>query len=230
VSLGNVIGSNLFNVALVASCAPWISLGFGGVLPRWVGMLLVYLGWVYRAGRRAGAEEAELATAEVQTTLGIDPMAAERPARVWGNVALVVVGLGLLVVGSHWCVLSAIDIARGGGVSELMIGLTIVAAGTSLPELVTSVVAAWRRNPDIAIGNILGSNIFNILGVLGVSTAVAPQTVSPHVLLIDVPLMVVATAALLPIMRTGGVISRREGGVLLGGYGLYLGILILRGS
>lgn len=84
-SLGNVIGSNLFNIALVASCAPWISLGFGGVLPRWVGMLLVYLGWVYRAGRRAGAEEAELATAEVQTTLGIDPMAPERPARVWGT-------------------------------------------------------------------------------------------------------------------------------------------------
>jgi cation:H+ antiporter len=142
----------------------------------------------------------------------------------------VVVGLGLLVVGSHGFVLSAIDISRGWGVSELMIGLTIVAAGTSLPELVTSVVAAWRRNPDIAIGNILGSNIFNILGVLGASTAIAPQMVSPHVLLIDVPLMVVATAALLPIMRTGGVISRREGGVLLGGYGLYLGILILRGS
>jgi cation:H+ antiporter len=261
VSLGNAIGSNLFNigvilgvtalfypirirlyairrdllVALVVACAPWISIGFGGVLPRWVGwslvgMLLVYLGWAYRAGRRAGAEDAELATAEVQTTLGIDPVAPERPARVWGNVALVVVGLGLLVVGSHWFVLSAIDIARGWGVSELVIGLTIVSAGTSLPELVTSVVAAWRRNPDIAIGNILGSNIFNILGVLGASAAVAPLTVSPHVLLIDVPLMVVATAALLPIMRTGGVISRREGGVLLGGYGLYLGILILRGS
>jgi cation:H+ antiporter len=79
----------------------------------------------------------------------------------------VVVGLGLLVVGSHGFVLSAIDIARGWGVSELVIGLTIVSAGTSLPELVTSVVAPWRRNPDIAIGNILGANIFNILGVLG---------------------------------------------------------------
>jgi cation:H+ antiporter len=111
-----------------------------------------------------------------------------------------------------------------------VIGLTIVSAGTSLPELVTSVVAAWLRNPDIAIGNILGSNIFNILGVLGASAAVAPQTISPHVLFIDVPLMVLATAALLPIMRTGGVISRCEGDVLLGGYGLYLGVLILRGT
>ncbi len=261
VSVGNVIGSNLFNIgvilgvtalicpihvrlhavrrdlliALGVACVPWISAGLGGVLPRWVGWslvcaLLVYIGWAYWTGRRSSDEEAELAATEVQTTLGIDPGAAGLLASVWVNVALIVVGLGLLVAGSHWFVTSAIDLARGWGVSELVIGLTIVSAGTSLPELVTSVVAAWRRNPDIAIGNVLGSNIFNILAVLGASTAVAQQTISPQVLLIDVPLLLMATAALLPIMRTGGVISRREGGVLLGGYGLYLGVLILRGS
>ena len=261
VSLGNVIGSNLFNigvilgltaliypirvqlravrrdlaVALLAVCAPWLSLFLGGVLPRWVGWslavaLLAYMGSAYWSGRRANDEEAELAAAEVQTTLAINPESGGPLASMWLNVGLVVIGLGLLIAGSHWFVTSAIDLARGWGVSELVIGLTIVSAGTSLPELVTSVVAAWRQNPDIAIGNVLGSNIFNILGVLGVSAAVAPQTMSPQVLYIDTPLLLVATAALLPIMRTGGVISRLEGGVLLGGYGLYLAVLLLRGG
>ncbi|ETX01360.1 MAG: hypothetical protein ETSY1_07670 [Candidatus Entotheonella factor] len=261
VSLGNVLGSNLFNigvilgvtalicpirvqlravrrdllVALAAVCVLWVSAGLGGVLPRWVGwsmvgVLLVYMGWAYRTGRRTAEEEAELATTEVQTTLGIDPEAAGLLTRLWVNVGLVVIGFGLLIAGSHGFVTSAIELARGWGVSELVIGLTIVSVGTSLPELVTSVVAAWRRNPDIAIGNVLGSNIFNILGVLGAAAAVAPQAVSPQVLLIDVPLLLVATLALLPIMRTGGVISRGEGGALLIGYGLYLGALILRGS
>ncbi|MFG0260064.1 MAG: sodium:calcium antiporter, partial [Phycisphaerales bacterium JB041] len=111
------------------------------------------------------------------------------------------------------------------GVSELVIGLTIVAAGTSAPELVTSLVAALRRQSDISVGNILGSNIFNILGILGLTCAIHPQRITPQVFALDIPVMVAVSVACVPIMRSGARISRGEGALLLAAYALYMVVL-----
>ena len=139
------------------------------------------------------------------------------------------VGLGLLVLGSHWLVESAVDVARGLGVSELVIGLTLVAAGTSLPEVVTSVVAALRGERDIAVGNVVGSNIFNLAGVLGLACVAAPDgvAVAPGALRFDLPVMVAVALATLPIGFTGGRIARWEGALLLAWYAAYTTWLIL---
>jgi cation:H+ antiporter len=127
---------------------------------------------------------------------------------------------------------SAVSFAQYLGVSELVIGLTIVAAGTSLPEVVTSVIAAIRGERDIAVGNVVGSNIFNILAVLGVASVVAPKgiRVSPAVTGFDIPVMIAVAFACLPIFYTGGVISRLEGALFLGYYGAYTLYLIMAAS
>jgi cation:H+ antiporter len=138
-------------------------------------------------------------------------------------------GLALLIVGSRWLVDGAIAIARSFGLSEVVIGLTIVAAGTSLPELATSVVASIRGERDIAVGNVVGSNIFNILAVMGLSGAVSPMglPVSPAILSFDIPVMMAVAIACLPIFFTGNLISRREGILFLFYYVAYTVYLIL---
>jgi cation:H+ antiporter len=134
----------------------------------------------------------------------------------------VVVGLALLVLGARWLVDGATGLARAWGVSELVIGLTIVAAGTSMPEMATSIVAALRGERDIAIGNVVGSNIFNILSVLGVTSIVANGVpVPPGALNFDLPVMVAIAVACLPIFVTGGHVSRWEGALFLGYYVAY---------
>lgn len=260
VSVGNAIGSNLFNIgvilgltalvrpirvelaavrrdlltALAVAATPLLALAFGGVLPRSVGLLLVtvlvvYLALALRAGRRAHAGQAELADRELRSTLAIAPAPRLLDA-TWVNVAFVLAGIACLMLGSRWFVGLAIELASAQGISERVIGLTIVSAGTSLPELVTSIVAARRGNSDIAVGNVIGSNIFNILGVLGVCAVVTPQAVPTEVLKLDVPLMLVATACLLPMMRSGARISRGEGLTLVAGYGVYLAWLLSSGG
>jgi cation:H+ antiporter len=148
------------------------------------------------------------------------------------NIGLVLGGLVLLVLGSRWLVDSAVSFAQYLGVSELVIGLTIIAAGTSLPEVVTSVIAAIRGERDIAVGNVVGSNIFNIMGVLGFASIVAPTgiEVSTAVIGFDIPVMIAVALACLPIFFTGGVISRQEGALLLGHYMAYTLYLILAAS
>ncbi|MCX5879985.1 MAG: sodium:calcium antiporter, partial [Deltaproteobacteria bacterium] len=130
---------------------------------------------------------------------------------------------------SRWLVIGAVQTARGLGVSELVIGLTIIAAGTSLPEVATSVLAAWRGERDIAVGNVVGSNIFNILGVLGVSGLLASGglTVSTSLLRFDIPAMIAVAVACLPVFFTGHLISRWEGFLFLAYYTLYVAYLIL---
>jgi cation:H+ antiporter len=142
---------------------------------------------------------------------------------------MVVAGLGALVVGSDLLVDAAVTFARALGLSELVIGLTIVAAGTSLPEVATSLLAAVRGQRDIAVGNVIGSNLFNILGVLGLAGAVAPDgiPVSPVAMRFDVPVMVAAAVACLPIVFTGHRINRWEGGLLLAYYAAYTAFLVL---
>lgn len=255
VSVGNVVGSNIFNVGIILGLTaliqpvrvrlravrrdllvaigvcvvPWISLLAGGEIPRLVGALLIlalafYVWMSWRATRRVPEEDEALARDEVETTLSVHPARA----RIWANVGLIVLGLAMLIAGSRWFVDAALVIARAVGLSDLVIGLTVVSAGTSAPELVTSLVAARRRNPDIAIGNVIGSIIFNLLGILGAGALVAPQVVNRQVIVLDTVVMLGFTLALLPIMKTGGLISRREGIALILVWAAYTALLLVR--
>ncbi|MDH4069587.1 MAG: calcium/sodium antiporter [Ignavibacteria bacterium] len=145
------------------------------------------------------------------------------------NALLVIAGLSMLVVGSGWLVDGAVILAQRLGVSELIIGLTIVAAGTSLPEVVTSIVAVVRGERDIAVGNVVGSNMFNIMCVLGISGVIAPGGIAlPEAAIgFDIPVMIAVAFACLPVFFTGGVISRLEGVFLLGYYAAYTLYLLL---
>jgi cation:H+ antiporter len=140
-----------------------------------------------------------------------------------------VAGLAVLVLGSRLFVSGAVDLARLLKLSEAFIGLTIVAAGTSFPELATSVVAAMRGEGDIAVGNVVGSSIFNLLGILGAASLVTPGglSVSPALVNFDIPVMIAVAFACLPIFATGHRIARWEGVLFLGYYTVYLAYLIL---
>ena len=247
IALGNVVGSNVFNVLAILGLAAVIAplsvhlkviridvplmiavsagawgLALDGRISRLEGALLfagivAYTVWTVRAGRR---ESPVLpADARPQRTL----------AMVGASSALVVVGLVLLVLGARWLVQSATDIARALGFSELVIGLTIVAGGTSLPELATSVIAALRGQRDIAVGNVVGSNIFNLLCVLGGAALLAPGgvVVAPQALAFDLPVMMAVAFACLPVFLTGQTIARWEGVLFLGYYAAYTGWLTL---
>jgi cation:H+ antiporter len=160
------------------------------------------------------------------------PPAAEPGSGIVINLLLVLAGLAALVVGADWFVESAKVMARAFGVSELVIGLTIVAAGTSLPEVATSIVASIKGERDIAVGNVVGSNIFNILGVLGISAGISGSgiAVAPDALSFDIPVMAAVAFACLPIFFAGKGIARWEGAVFLGYYVAYTAYLILHGS
>ncbi|WP_425398240.1 calcium/sodium antiporter [Aeoliella sp.] len=245
VALGNVIGSNTFNVLFIlglsATIAPLvvssqlvrldvpvmigvslltIALAWDGTLGRLDGAILfsgilVYTGLLLYVSRKQQQSETESTEARPHGLL-------------WSGV-IAVVGFALLVVGSRLLVTSAVSIAEHFGVSNLVIGLTIVAAGTSLPEVVTSVVASLRGERDIAVGNVVGSNIFNLLCVLGATALIAPGgiPISPSVLTFDLPVMTAVAVACLPIFFTGMTISRWEGLLLLGYYVAYTTYLIL---
>lgn len=249
IAVGNVVGSNIFNIAVIlgitalicpialrldqvkreiltviaVGCVPMVAWLSGGRIERWAGiamvaLLVVYLWSGYKAGRKQGELEAA-AERELEEELLIPEKGAL--AHPLMNGVFIAIGLAMLVGGSWLLVKSASEIARSMGVSDLVIGLTIVAAGTSAPELVTSLVAALRKQPDISVGNILGSNVFNILGILGITCAVMPQQVSRQVLVMDQPVMLAVSVVCLPIMLTGSRISRGEGAVMLVGYVVY---------
>jgi cation:H+ antiporter len=173
---------------------------------------VINLLWEIRSAKEEPAEAAEELEADGASPA---PQAAIKLAA----------GLGLLVWGSQLLVKGSIAAAQGLGVSETVIGLTIVAAGTSMPELVTSLVAAYRGKADLAIGNVVGSNLLNqlvILGLCGVVSGGRGLAVDPVMVVRDFPIMVATTLACLPIFWTGGVITRLEGWILMGLYGLYV--------
>jgi cation:H+ antiporter len=146
------------------------------------------------------------------------------------QVVLIVGGLALLVIGSRLLVTASVAFAEALGVSDLVVGLTIVAAGTSLPEVATSITAAIKGERDIAVGNAVGSNVFNILGVLGMSGLVAGTagiTVAPSIMAFDAWVMLAAAIACLPIFLTGREIARWEGAVFLAYYVFYAAYLVL---
>jgi len=253
IAIGNVVGSNIFNVLFIlgasalitpllvnqqvirqevpimigASLLLWALAADGGI-GRWDGVLLaglivVYTVLVIRQSRRE--TKAIRDEYDEAFTIPRDGWDAH-----WGvQVLLILGGLACLILGSRWLVEAAIEFARHLGVSELVIGLTIVAAGTSLPEVATSILAAIRGERDIAVGNVVGSNIFNILAVLGASAVIAPGTltVSPAVLAFDLPIMVAVAVACLPVFFTGNLIARWEGLLFLAYYVAYTAYLIL---
>ena len=218
-----------------------------------VGLLAIYTFYVIRASRRQNLvqrQEASNRQEVLHPQEGMNRQEAISPEEAirrqeseappvteegaWDShwsvqVVLVLAGLAFLVLGSNWLVEAAIGFARALGVSELVIGLTLIAAGTSLPEVATSILAALRGERDIAVGNVVGSNIFNVLGVLGVSAAIAPTslTVAPSMLVFDLPVMVAVALACLPIFFTGHLIARWEGGLFFAYYLVYTIYLIL---
>ena len=190
------------------------------------GSMVAYTVFLIVQSRRAGvAAAADDYTAEYQ------PAAAGGwDSRLPVQLLLIAAGLGLLVLGSNALVTAATAFARALGVSDVVIGLTIVAAGTSLPEVAASVMAAFKGERDIAVGNVVGSNTFNILGCLGLSGLVSGDlglTVAPSLLAFDIWVMVAVALACLPVFVTGREIARWEGGVFLGYYVAYVAYLIL---
>ncbi len=257
-AVGNVVGSNIFNVLFILGISAMITplavandfirrdvplmigvsvllllLGLDGRLGRIDGLVLAagiiaYTWWCIQVSRKEGrAAHAALASQ--------GPLApAASPVRAaWGlNLVYIAGGVLLLIVGSQYLQVGAVSIAQSFGVSELVIGLTIVAAGTSLPEVATSVVAALKGERDIAVGNVVGSNIFNILSVLGFSAVLAPQgiQISPTALAFDIPVMIAVAIACWPIFVTGHAITRWEGGVFFTYYLAYTTHLVLDAS
>ena len=155
------------------------------------------------------------------------PLTDKPLSRVRPFVYLVLGGIGLLS-GAYIVVNSAVIMARHFGISELVIGLTVLAIGTSLPELVASLIASQRGEGDISIGNVIGSNLFNILGIIGIVCLIRPVFIDQSVIMLSLPLLLIYTLTLVPIIKTGFRISRAEGVVLLSGYLVYLGLLFKR--
>jgi cation:H+ antiporter len=242
IAIGNVVGSNIFNIAVI--------LGLAAVIcpipvhlsvirldaPVMIGLSLLMIGAL--AGEGIGrAEGAGLLaalglytafnvylarrTSDVKVEQEFQQAVPAATGSVWRDIIRILAGLVLLVAGSRLLVVSAVAIARLWGVSDAIIGLTVVSAGTSMPELATSVIAALRRQPDIAVGNVVGSNIFNILGILGASALAAPLH-APGIDRVDLAVMVGFAAALFPLLYTGRRLLRWEGTLLLLAYGLYL--------
>jgi cation:H+ antiporter len=256
IALGNVVGSNIFNVLFIlgasalivplvvhqqiirqevpvmigASLLLWAMAADGGI-SRWEGLLLASLivGYTIVIIRQSRRETAAIRAEYDEAFEG----GAQAWDTHWGvQILLILAGLALLVLGSNWLVEAAVAFAKYLGVSELVIGLTIVAAGTSLPEVATSILAAIRGERDIAVGNAVGSCIFNILAVLGISASVAPGdlVVAPAMLAFDLPVMIAVAVACLPIFFTGHLIARWEGALFLAYYAAYTAYLILDAS
>lgn len=230
-------------LVILASAVLWWIAGGGGVSrPEALFLLaglLGYVTWSIQAGRRApgpGPDLSDLPGLEARAPGAGAAGGQHGESGTDGGAlrtlvvpaALVVAGLAALVAGSRWLVEGATALARALGVGQTVIGLTLVAAGTSLPEVATSLVAAVRGEQDIAVGNVLGSNLFNILGILGVAGLVVPDglAVPGRMLAFDFPVMVAAAVACLPLALTGHRIDRLEGGLLTTGYAAYVACLV----
>jgi cation:H+ antiporter len=188
------------------------------------GLLAVYILFQIRNSvQQSKSQSAENQAAEKELRSSV------KASKAWKDWARIVVGLALLVIGADKFVEGAVEIARGFGVSELVIGLTIVAAGTSLPEVATSVIAAFKKQTDIAVGNVVGSNIFNSLGVLGLAGMVSPKpvAVSTQALTFDFPLSIAASLLCFPLFLRGLKIGRLEGLGFFVSYVAYVTFLVM---
>lgn len=253
-ALGNVVGSNIANTLLIIGLAAVLKpiasggsgikrdalaviiasmmlVGFsyfdyismsGGVLM--LTALSAYMFMAYWQEKRAPAveqaRERELEIHIVEETHSAGDSAVK-------STGLVVVGLVMLVLGADWLVTGASSVARTFGISEAIIGLSLVALGTSLPELTTAVIASFRGHSDVVIGNVLGSNLFNVLGILGVTAIFAPLPLAGRIVEVDLWLMLGTSFLLFFAIRSGKLVSRVEGAVFLGLYAAYLGLMFV---
>ncbi|QQS35679.1 MAG: calcium/sodium antiporter [Ignavibacteriales bacterium] len=245
ISLGNVVGSNIANIALILGVAALIKpldvhtsvilreipvmigislvlmlllldgeLGFTDGLIFVIGLLVYVFVNVIMALKEKNAEVNSEFNEGLKSKLGISV-----------SILFMIGGLGLLIVGADLFVRSAVAIAKKFDVSDAVIGLTIVAVGTSLPELITSIVASYKKEADIAIGNVVGSNVFNILGILGITALIVPIS-SAGISYLDLGMMLFTAILLLPLSKSGFSITRLEGGFLLAGYLFYIYYLL----
>lgn len=182
--------------------------------------LIAYLTFTLVSERRSSHSAASTVyEGEAQIVVGAD-------YSLLTALLIAIAGLALTIFGARFLVEGAVDIAKAAGLSEAVIGLTIVAIGTSMPELVTSIIAVRKGQGAVALGNLLGSNIFNVLGILGVTALVQPMAVPPEIMRLDIWVMCAATAVMVLFARTGWRIGGREGAALLAGYAAYLIFLL----
>lgn len=247
IAIGNVVGSNISNILLVlgvcalicplavkplalrrdavtvvaASLLFVVLVGGSALGPMDAVIFLIamvaYLLWAYWSERSDATPAAELHKAEAEELTAL-------PKSVWLTALTVLIGLLLLVAGAQVLLVGAVGIAEYFAVSEAVIGLTLVAVGTSLPELTISVIAAFRRHADVAVGNVLGSNIFNLLGILGISALLQPLPVHARILQFDQWVMLGTALLLLLFLYTGRRLSRLEGGILFSAYIAYVAV------
>ena len=245
IAVGNVIGSNMANMMLIlgvaalicpiavnpnavrrdglfvlAATAVFAAIGLGGAVDRWQGavMILLLLGYVaFSLWRDLHADDdaAALHREEADELTG-------QPRRLWVLILSVAGGFAAIGAGAGLLVDGATALARAAGVSDEVIGLTLVAVGTSLPELATSIVAAYRGHSDVCLGNVLGSNIFNLFGILGITALATPVPFADRIVAFDLWALLAATALLAPFMLTGRRVSRPEGTTLLALYAGYV--------
>lgn len=251
IAVGNVVGSNIGNVLLILGIAALIApiavdpkafrrdgtvvvlatlLCLGAVLWGEVGRLIgaalvlalaAYLGFtLWTEKHSGGTPAAAVYESEAETVLG-----PETPLAV--SLILALAGLVITIIGARFLVSGAVTIAQAAGLSEAVIGLTIVAIGTSMPELVTSIIAVRKGEGSVALGNVLGSNIFNILGILGITVLVQPMQIPNEIIRLDIWVLCATTVLLVVFARSGWTISRREGGLFVLAYATYLAVLLI---
>ncbi|MDY0028776.1 MAG: calcium/sodium antiporter [Pseudobdellovibrionaceae bacterium] len=250
IAIGNVVGSNIANILLIIGASALLFpmacpreavtrdgtimaiatillavVCFNGDITRPIGavfvvLLLCYLAMTFYIEKRGKDKAGEMLEHESE--------AMPSPFKSTStNLLITFGGMGLLVLGANMLVRGATELATGLGVSETIIGLTVVAIGTSLPELATSIMAAIKKQSDVALGNVIGSNIFNILAILGITTLIKPIPVPPEIMNLDIWVALGAAAILLIFAFSGRTISRTEGGILFGAYVAYIGTLAL---
>jgi cation:H+ antiporter len=250
IASGNIVGSNIANILLIlgvagvlrpfacsraavlrdgslviVTAALFVAAGWTGMIERWMGAgfvvgLACYICWTFVSDRREVAIAADGAFAAT----GERPTVPHRPLLL--DAVTLAVGLVLVIIGAEFLVDGAVEVARLADVPEETIGLSLVAVGTSLPELATTVIAAIRKHSALALGNVLGSNIYNILGIGGITALVAPIPISQQLQHFDLPVMLAVSVGLVIVTATGQRVTRREGLLLVGLYGVYLGLVI----
>ncbi|WP_421723185.1 calcium/sodium antiporter [Bauldia sp.] len=240
-AVGNIAGSNIANTLLILGAAAvirpvvvgrnnfirdtfvWaaatvalVGFAYGGEFNWPIGLLFIaglalYLSVLFRSEKT------------VEAVVPREDVVEHKPRSFWRSYGLPILLLAGIGFGAHLAVENSVDLARGLGVSEAIIGVTLLAVGTSLPELATALVCIRKAESEMLVGNVIGSNIFNILAVMGVASLVAPIAVPPHMLLVDFPVLLAVTVASLFFLRTNWLLSRREGYACLAGYTAYLG-------
>lgn len=249
IAVGNVVGSNTANILLILGLAAMIyplaidPKGFRrdaimvvvaalaclavvmyGFMYRWMGFIFIaalfaYVIYVYRQEKKAPDEAAIVAEHRAED-------APKGPGSMAASIAMAVAGIAITIVGARYLVDGSIMLAKGFGVSDTIIGLTIVAVGTSMPEFVTSVMAALRKHSDVAYGNIIGSNIYNVLFILGTTSVISPITMPSQIAAFDIWVMLAATALLVFFARSGFKLQRWEGAAFVLAYIGYTAYLI----